>query len=218
MIAATNNAVETKLCSWCNNELPIDNFYKYKDVKKGYQVGCKACRAKYSAEYRQKNKQKIRNNYKETKKRCAAEYRLTNKEKEKNRIENYRQLNKDKILAKNAEWRKANPDVYRASSTAWKKSNPERVSALCRNRRAMNRNASGSHTGNDIKSLLAMQNGKCAVCKDQLSSGYHVDHVMPLLLGGSNNKDNLQLLCPSCNLSKGAKHPVGFMQERGMLL
>lgn len=36
--------------------------------------------------------------------------------------------------------------------------------------------------------------------------------------GGANDKSNIQLLCPHCNLSKGAKHPVDFMQERGMLL
>lgn len=221
MTSATTNvntSNETKLCTWCNNEIPITSFYKYKDDKKGYQAGCKSCRAKYAAEYRNKNKEKIRNSYKENKKRYAAEYRATNKEKEKKRIEDYRELNKDKILVKNSEWRKANPDVYRASATAWKKANPERVSALCRNRRAMNRNASGSHTGDDIKSLLFLQNGKCAVCKDQVSSRYHVDHIMPLSLGGSNNKDNLQLLCPTCNMSKGAKHPADFMQSIGMLL
>ena len=36
---------------------------------------------------------------------------------------------------------------------------------------------------------------------------YHVDHRMPLSLGGSNYPDNLQLLCPTCNLSKSATHP-----------
>lgn len=48
--------------------------------------------------------------------------------------------------------------------------------------------------------------------------GYHVDHIQPLALGGSNDKTNLQLLCPTCNTKKSAKHPIDFMQSRGLLL
>ena len=85
-------------------------------------------------------------------------------------------------------------------------------------RRARKRKADGSHTAADIQQLLVLQKSKCAVCHANIANGYHVDHVIPLVSGGSNNKDNLQLLCSTCNLSKGAKHPVDFMQERGMLL
>jgi 5-methylcytosine-specific restriction endonuclease McrA len=48
--------------------------------------------------------------------------------------------------------------------------------------------------------------------------GYHKDHVVPLALGGEHAPNNIQLLCPACNLSKGARHPVDFMQSKGMLL
>ena len=41
---------------------------------------------------------------------------------------------------------------------------------------------------------------------------------MPIALGGKNVDDNVQLLCAACNLSKQAKHPVDFMQQRGFLL
>lgn len=33
-----------------------------------------------------------------------------------------------------------------------------------------------------------------------------------------NADENVQLLCSRCNLSKGAKHPVEFMQSQGYLL
>lgn len=33
----------------------------------------------------------------------------------------------------------------------------------------------------------------------------HIDHIVPVSRGGQNNKENLQLLCVSCNTSKGAK-------------
>jgi len=34
---------------------------------------------------------------------------------------------------------------------------------------------------------------------------YHVDHKIPLALGGTNDLDNLTIACPPCNLSKGIK-------------
>lgn len=39
----------------------------------------------------------------------------------------------------------------------------------------------------------------------------HIDHVMPLRLGGSNYIENIQLLCRPCNLSKGSKHPAVWL-------
>jgi 5-methylcytosine-specific restriction endonuclease McrA len=37
-------------------------------------------------------------------------------------------------------------------------------------------------------------------------------------LGGKHEPRNLQLLCPSCNVRKGAQHPLAYMRKVGMLL
>jgi 5-methylcytosine-specific restriction endonuclease McrA len=40
---------------------------------------------------------------------------------------------------------------------------------------------------------------------------------MPIAKGGTNFIDNLQWLCPKCNLQKGAKDPIVFAQEKGLV-
>ena len=70
----------------------------------------------------------------------------------------------------------------------------------------------------DIKRLFSLQQGKCVACRCDISGGYHVDHIIPVSLGGHSNPENLQLLCPFCNVSKSNRHPVDFMQSRGFLL
>lgn len=62
------------------------------------------------------------------------------------------------------------------------------------------------------------QKWKCIACKNCIKDQYHVDHTMPLAKGGEHEPRNLQLLCPTCNLTKSAKHPIDFMQEKGFLL
>lgn len=67
--------------------------------------------------------------------------------------------------------------------------------------------------------LMKLQRGRCAVCRRDVSKGkYHLDHVMPMALGGVNEDFNMQILCPPCNQRKSAKHPVDFMQSRGLLI
>jgi len=60
----------------------------------------------------------------------------------------------------------------------------------------------------DIIDLQTEQDGYCNGCWESLDIlGYHIDHVIPISKGGSNWPDNLQLLCPTCNLEKSAKMP-----------
>ena len=69
-----------------------------------------------------------------------------------------------------------------------------------------------------MKKLSTIQKGKCACCALPLGKDFHLDHKMPLALGGANEDSNIQLLRRECNIKKAAKHPINFMQERGFLL
>lgn len=45
----------------------------------------------------------------------------------------------------------------------------------------------------------------CRWCGDT-AGPFHIDHVTPVAMGGSDKPGNLCVACKSCNLSKGAKH------------
>lgn len=107
----------------------------------------------------------------------------------------------------------------RQRANRWRKENPERESANARTKRARKRGARGSHTAGDIARLLKQQRYRCAYCSTSIKkkTNRHVDHIMPLKLGGSNDKSNLQMLCPPCNLSKKAAHPLDYARRIGLL-
>jgi 5-methylcytosine-specific restriction endonuclease McrA len=84
----------------------------------------------------------------------------------------------------------------------------EEYRAHNQNRRARVKQVGGTFTAKDISDLHTEQDGYCNGCWELLEIlGYHVDHVIPISKGGSNWPDNLQLLCPTCNLEKSAKMP-----------
>lgn len=86
-------------------------------------------------------------------------------------------------------------------------------------RRALKHKCGGTHTAGDLRAILKAQGHRCVYCRADLRKvKRHLDHIMPLALGGSNGPKNLQYLCEPCNRSKGAKHPIQFAQERGALL
>lgn len=72
-----------------------------------------------------------------------------------------------------------------------------------RRRRATIRNVSGGHSIGEWLNLKAQYDWKCASCglcepKIRLTE----DHIIPLSKGGSDNIENIQPLCKSCNCKK----------------
>jgi 5-methylcytosine-specific restriction endonuclease McrA len=129
-----------------------------------------------------------------------------------------RAKNREKWRKRYRVWREANPEKAREYSRRYAREHPENRTAIKLRRRARKVNAEGCHTADDIKRLLELQKRKCASCGIPIAGGYHVDHIVALSKGGSNDPYNLQILCPTCNWSKGAKDPIRFAQENQRLL
>lgn len=130
----------------------------------------------------------------------------------------WRLANKDKLYARTMAWRGANRERWDEAAKVWREANRPRVRTIWRNRRARVRNAHGSHTVDQILGLLEKQRNRCAACRKSLTDGYHVDHIVPLARGGSNDIGNIQLLCAACNLSKGHSDPIEWAWKKGRLL
>lgn len=126
--------------------------------------------------------------------------------------------NREALAAKARAYYAANRDDLNEKNKA--RAKRDHVATLCRARSARHRRrgAEGKHTKSDVEVLYQNQKGKCVNCNAKLGAKYHVDHIVPLIRGGSHWPSNLQLLCAPCNLSKNDLDPVVWAQRNGRLL
>ena len=241
------NLFSEKRCTKCGEVKTVGMFSKEKRSVDGVRSQCKACisadmaiytkanknkKRLYDQEYRQKNAEKLQKDkkvWREENKEKLSIYRQIHKQHRADTFKEYCAKNAKLLKEKRAEKYYQDPEKFRKRATDYRRSHPEKLKEYNRNnkhklhahyhkRRARKIAAGGHYSGDDILNLLKRQKNKCLVCKTDISKKYHIDHVMPLALGGTNFITDIQLLCPFCNLSKGAKHPIEFMQSRGFLL
>jgi HNH endonuclease len=128
--------------------------------------------------------------------------------------------NKEKQRAYARNWYVKDPAKRVEVALSWKRENPEKARTHVRNWIARRKNARGSHSTEEILAILERQNWRCAepTCGKSLRQRRHIDHVMPLAKGGSNDASNLQALCPTCNCRKSDKTPEEWARTHGRLL
>lgn len=108
--------------------------------------------------------------------------------------------------------------ISRVRGKAHYEKNKEQYDRRYHERRARKASSCGSLSLGTRKRLFAEQEGKCVYCATDLGRSAHLDHIVPLVKGGTNTDDNVQLLCQFCNLSKGAKMHDEFVEYRKKLL
>lgn len=236
-----DNFSSTKICSCCGAERLRAEFFKCKACRDGLRGECKKCVAEKQKAYNAANAEQISAQKKskywmepEKRRDIARDYAKENAERARERAKEwywrcreaalasnllYRQKNAEKIKERRSAQRKERVDVLREQARNSYIRNKERMRPQRKAAKAMRRSALGRVTKKDVEDLLNLQKWRCAACKaDVKKVGYHLDHIFPLAKGGTNERNNLQILCPACNLSKSAKHPIDFMQSIGMLL
>jgi hypothetical protein len=109
--------METKICTKCAIEKPIDLFTKDNKIKSGYTSRCKECTADYKREHRKLNADIIaikRRVYYQNNKKIINDkykvYREKNKTRIRERENRYVQKNKEKITIYQKEYKQKNRD------------------------------------------------------------------------------------------------------------
>ena len=199
-----------KTCTKCGETKPFSEFHRHAGKLDGRRSECKACASVIRAAWYAANKDRAKA---DMAKRYAADPEIT-----KARNARWRVANIDKVRSYSSKWNAAHPENARARSAKWKAANPEAVRIHKQNRRARKLETGGILSKGLAARLFKIQRGKCACCGKPLGTDFHLDHIMPLALGGTHTDDNIQLLRAICNQQKSAKHPVDFMRQRGFLL
>jgi 5-methylcytosine-specific restriction endonuclease McrA len=214
-----------KICTKCKTKKQLSEFSKDSKRADGLQYSCKECFKAYrlenyeritakKTEYARLNAEKIRE--------MSRAHRLKNREKiyARKREKYMQDIEQITILRRFKD--SQNKELLAARQKAYRASNPEKLAQYNRNRRAFKKSADGKHAAEDVRSIFTSQRGLCASCKTRLivdgANKYHVDHIVPLSRGGSNDKYNIQCLCQTCNVRKNAKDPIEWANQNGKLL
>jgi 5-methylcytosine-specific restriction endonuclease McrA len=179
-----------KICKLCKIEKPFEEFHSNIRLKDGHDNRCKDCK---KAIY-------------ESEKEVVCARQKARRAADPDGIKARNRISQAKYLAKNR-------DACNARIKKWAQENPDAANSKTRNYVSRKRNAEGTHTSQDIAVLLVKQNGKCKACGVDVTAGYHVDHIVALACGGTNWPSNLQILCPTCNMSKGAKDYEDWLNQ-----
>ena len=183
-----------KLCIKCNKEIDGKN-YSY----------CKSCDVKRAVEYRQNNKEQI--------KEYKKEYQQNNKEKLKEYKKEYHKNNKEQILERKKEYYQDNKEQLKEYQKEYRKNNPHKAREKDRKRRALKK--ANVHEPYTEDQVLETYGTNCHICKEDIDlsasrssgapgweQGLHLDHVIPLSKGGPDSLNNVKPAHGLCNLQK----------------
>jgi 5-methylcytosine-specific restriction endonuclease McrA len=177
----------------------------YVNNKEGVKATCEA--------WRQRNLTKW--------KATLAEWQKNNPDKVKASRQKFKNANRERLRAEGRayakEYAKRNPDILKERNKRQRQENPGRVRAALRRRYGLVTNAPGGHYKQaDVQRIYAAQDGLCSnpACGKELGSRFHVDHIVPLFHGGSNGAENIQIMCPGCNVRKATKTMEEFVASQ----
>lgn len=115
----------------------------------------------------------------------------------------WKKANPKKVNAANRRYNARKPEVMRASRRRWEEKNPHAKAEVQQTRRARKQ---ACFVEKVYKSKVWRRDeGICGICHRPADpDDWHLDHVVPLALGGEHSYANTQVSHPVCNLRKAA--------------
>lgn len=163
--------------------------------------------SKQRKEWREENPERVKELwqqwYEDNKEYNSERYKQWYEENKEHRLEytkQWREENEDRVKKRMREYREKNRERIRANKRRAYHQNPHYQIELNHRRRAQKQKNGGSYTQEEWEALCAKYDYKCLACgkKKKLTA----DHVIPLSEGGTNDINNIQPLCKSCNSKK----------------
>lgn len=111
--------MEGKVCSKCGVWKPLEEYNKRKASKDGRRTECRKCQKECKKQYREKNKEYI--------KEKSKQYYEANKEKIKKRVKIYAENNAEKISERNKLYRKKNAKKIKEQQRQYRENNKDKI-------------------------------------------------------------------------------------------
>jgi 5-methylcytosine-specific restriction endonuclease McrA len=210
-----------KICTKCGGAGPFGKKSKSPD---GLRSRCKQCTnednrefyhsdIEYSREYGRKKQENWSDEQRERRRTYERVQLSIEKKRQWSRQKYWRNIetSREKTKERNRKRRKENGERMRAVENAYFKKNPEKrhlKNAKCRAQRYA---ARGRASAPQIRLRMQMFGNKCSYCA--VGQQEHIDHLIPIKLGGTNWPANLRPSCASCNHKKKAM-PAKVWLER----
>lgn len=201
-----------KICIICGSKFEAKRDTAKYCSKKCYRKADNSTdRAKKAREeYYYKNKEKVLKKSKERRNKYTKE-RMQEIKRQRHQ---YYLDNKDKILSNNKKWKLNNDDYKEYCKNYTKKYNASDDGKI-KNRMRVHKRRTILETLEEIdykalKDKFDKLGNKCVMCGSE--ENITIDHIIPITKGGTNDIDNLQPLCKSCNSSKRDKTMEEFIE------
>lgn len=203
----TMSLFEGKVCTRCNQWKPETDFH----IRKNQPIAqCRKCTSDCSKQRRLANLEKVRQRDREryigraeSVKKKVRLYASCNREKVQLYKKLWREKNASTIAEKKREWREQNIDYVKKYDRQRDK-NPERREknqVRMSKRNATRKNGSDGTLTHRTWIALCEKYNYCCLCCGKPGK-MTVDHIVPLIKGGSHSLSNIQPLCLSCNSRK----------------
>ena len=199
MLPFNSNGTMKKICASCLEVVPVSEFYRNLSVKDGLYAICKKCHIKTVKKWNGKNPEKVQKNKKG--------WEMVNSKRRSQFAKKWKKEHPDRKREIEKKWHTTHPE-YRKN---WQRNNKDKLRNYEQTRRARIAGNGGNLTVEEWNAILDFYGHKCLCC-GRNDVKLTIDHVIPIIHGGTHTADNVQPLCRSCNSRKSSKH-IDYRKE-----